>query len=69
MITIVDVNGKERQAKSVKKIIHKVPDVINGGTVDEEYVEVEIVGQHRKGTWKEWYPLKKFVKMNPNVKL
>lgn len=63
---IVDINGKEREAISIQKISHQVVDK-DGNPVAEEYVEVVIKGQFRKGTWREWYPLEKFKEMNPEV--
>ena len=63
---IIDINGKEREAISIQKISYQVVDK-DGNPIAEEYVEVIIQGQHRKGTWKEWYPLKKFKEMNPEI--
>lgn len=65
---IIDINGKERTVKSIKKIVHQVQDVVTGNMIDENFVEVVIIGQHRKGTWKEWYPLNKFIELNPNIR-
>ena len=63
---IVDINGKEREINSLKKIIHKVPDKITHELVDTDFIEVEIQGKHRK--WTEWYPLPDFKKYNPGYK-
>lgn len=69
LIEIVDVNGRVRLVRrdSIRIIDHEVRDAIHGGTVTEKYVEVVVVGQHRRGEWKEWYPLGKFLKLNPNL--
>jgi hypothetical protein len=61
---IVDINGKEREVSSIKKIVHKVPDK-DGNMLDSDYVEVVIVGRTR--TWTEWWPLKDFQRYNPTV--
>lgn len=65
---IIDINGKEREIVSAQRISHQVIDK-DGNPIDEEYIEVVIQGRHRKGTWKEWYPLKDFVEKNPEVKI
>lgn len=64
---IIDENGKEREAISVKKISHPIPDAINGGTVEEEFIEAIIRGKHR--TWTEFYHLPKFKQLNPEIEL
>ena len=64
---IIDENGKEREAISVKKIVHKIPDAINGGFIEEEFVEAVIDG--KRGSWKEFYHLPKFKQLNPEVKV
>ncbi len=69
MIEIVDLNGRKRLVKSIRVIDHEVRNSIHGGTLTEKYVEVVIVGRHRRRTWKEWYPLEKFKEMNPNLKI
>jgi len=68
---IKDVNGREKLilANSLRVIDHEVRDAIHGGTITEKYVEVVVVGRHRNTKWKEWYPLKKFLEMNPNITL
>ena len=63
MHKVVDLNDKERNVKTVKKIEHMVPDVVDGGEVAEAYVEVLIVGKNRE--WTEWWALKDFEKSNP----
>lgn len=35
--------------------------------VEEQFVEVNIIGKTRK--WVEWYPLKEFKEMNPEIKV
>jgi hypothetical protein len=62
---IIDENGKERSAVSLKKIKHNIPDKVNGGYLQEEFVEAMIEGKH--GTWKEWYHLPKFRQLNPGI--
>ena len=61
---VVDLNGKERKVKSIKKIDHKTLDAITQETVSEIFVEVEIVGNNN--TWVEWWPFDDFKQMNPN---
>lgn len=61
---IVDINGKKRKIKSIKKILHDIQD-IEGHTIKEPYVEVEIKG--KQSTWLEWYPLSDFEEKNPGV--
>lgn len=69
MLEIVDVNGKKRDALSVKRITHQVSDAVNGGiATTKEYVEVEIIGKTGR-RWTEWYPLEQFLTMNPKVKV
>ena len=65
---IIDINGKEREAISIQKISHQVIDK-DGNPINEEYVEVLIHGVNRNMTWKEWYPLKEFIKNNPEIKI
>jgi len=63
---VIGINGEEREVLSIKRIIHKVPDVLHKGKfINIKYIEVVIKGKSR--TWKEWYPLENFRKMNPNV--
>ena len=62
---IIDINGKEREAVLIKRITHQIPDAVKGGiAATKEYVEVVIVGKTGR-KWTEWYPLEKFVVMNP----
>lgn len=35
--------------------------------VEEKFVEATIVGENR--VWKEWYPLKEFEELNPNINI
>jgi len=67
LMKIVDINGKEKEAKYVKKVKHKIYDQINEQYIEEEYVEALIVG--KKFKWKEYYPLDEFKKMNPGVEI
>ena len=63
---IIDINGKRREVLSIKKVTQQIPDAVNGGiAATQVYVEVVIKGKTR--TWKEWYPLEKFLAANPNV--
>lgn len=64
---IIDENGKERDAVSVKKIQHNIVDAVNGGSIEEGFVEALIKG--RRGEWIEWYHLPKFRELNPYIKL
>lgn len=70
---IIDVNNKEREINSIKVIDHEIPvmgpNTKEGEMMTKKYVEVEIRGEFRDKTWKEWYPLKKFKKMNPKIKV
>ena len=66
---IIDINGKEREAKSVVVIKHEITDVVNNKTKIEEFVEVMIKRRFRKKLEKEWYPLEEFKKLNPKLKL
>jgi len=64
---VIDVNGKERDVASIKRMSQQIPDVVNGGiAAAKEYVEVEIIGRTGR-RWKEWYPLEDFRKQNPDV--
>jgi len=63
---IIDINGKEREIASIKRITQQIPDAINGGiAATKEYIEVVIIGKTR--TWIEFYPLEDFERLNPNV--
>ena len=64
---IIDVNGTKRNAKSIKKVVCKVHDAINGDEfMDKTYIEAQIVGKTGR-VWTEWYPFERFVVMNPNL--
>ena len=66
---IIDINGKEREALSVKRMINQIPDAINGGIATTRIlVEVVIIGRTGRA-WKEWYPIDKFKELNPNIKV
>ena len=48
------------------KIIRKQDkNVVNGGIVISDFVEVQVIGKKRN--WIEYYPLMDFKKMNPGV--
>ena len=65
---IIDVNGREREAVSVKRVSHEIPDALHGGiAATAEYVEAEIQGRMR--IWTEWYPLEEFRTANPKVQI
>jgi len=64
---VIDINGKEREALSIKRIIQQIPDAVNGGiATTKEYIEVVIIGKTGR-TWTEWYDFEKFVVMNPDL--
>ena len=64
---IIDVNGTKRNADSIKKVVCKVHDAVNGVELtDKTYIEVRIVGRTGR-VWTEWYPFEKFVVLNPNL--
>lgn len=64
---IIDINNKEREALSVKRITHQIPDAVKGGiATTKEYAEVVIIGKTGR-KWIEWYTLEEFVAINPNV--
>ena len=66
-LKIIDVNGKEREAISIKRTTHQILDAVNGGiATTKEYVEVVIQGKTGR-TWVEWYPFEHFAVMNPNL--
>lgn len=62
----INDDGKERKVEYVKEIIHQVPDIY-GNIVDEEYVEIMVIGKN--WNWKKWIPLEDFKKENPEVEL
>jgi len=66
---IIDINGKEREVVSIKKINHQIRDAVHGGVfTTKEYVEVEVQGKTGR-VWKEWYPIEDFRKLNPGIKI
>jgi hypothetical protein len=66
---VIDSNGKEKNAISLKVITHEVRDAINKGAIPTKFVEAVIQGRHRKGTWVEWYPLEQFRSLNPKIEV
>ena len=66
---IMDGNGKEKEALSLKVITHEVRDAVNKGAIPTKFVEAVIKGRNRPGTWIEWYPLVEFQVNNPNIKV
>jgi len=64
---VIDINGKEREVQSIKRITFPIRNAITGDTFsNREYVEVVIVGKSGR-VWKEFYPLEDFERLNPNV--
>jgi len=64
---IIDINGKERNVQSIKRITQQIPDAVKGGiATTREYIEVVIVGKGGR-VWKEWYPFEQFVVLNPDM--
>lgn len=61
---IIDINGKERNAKSLKIIKHNVQDSRSGEIRTLEYVEAVLKGRNGN-QWIEWYPLDEFTELNP----
>lgn len=61
---VIDLNGKERNIRSIKKINHDSIDIVSGEPVAEIFVEVEIIGKMRE--WTEWWPFNDFKKLNPD---
>ena len=61
---IKDINGKERDAASVKQVFQKSIDT-NGNEVYEPFAEVGIIGT--RSHWIEWYPWEKFITDNPDI--
>jgi len=60
---VTDINGKERNVESIKKISHAATDSITGEAVEETFVEVKILGNTRN--WVEWWPFADFKRLNP----
>jgi len=63
LLRIIDINGKEREVESVKKLMYGHPDK-DGVPREDPYVEVMIIGRTRR--WKEWWPYSEFKKYNPD---
>lgn len=66
---IIDGNGEEKDALSLRVITHEVVDAISGGAVPTRYVEAVIQGRNRPDTWTEWYLLLEFQVNNPGIEL
>ena len=66
---ILDNNGKEKTAVSLRIITHEIRDAVNKGAIPEKFIEAVIKGKHRPDTWVEWYPLSKFRENNPNIEV
>ena len=67
MIDIIDINNRHRNINTIKRIRHQIRDAISGELIGEDYVEVTVVGRFRN--WKQFYPLKEFKRVNPNIKV
>lgn len=69
---IIDCNGKERTAKSVKVIAHEyrnaISDSDNEVLGETDYAEVVIIGKTKR-EWTEWYPLNEFKENNPDIEI
>ena len=65
---IIDINGKERNVKSLKIIKHNVQDDRSGEIRTLDYVEAVLKGRNGN-EWIEWYPLTEFKKLNPKRKV
>jgi len=64
---VIDINGKEREVQSIKRITFPIRNAITGDTFsNREYIEVVIVGKTGR-RWTEWYPYEQFVVLNPDV--
>jgi hypothetical protein len=66
LITFLDINGRQKTARSIRLIKHPIRDAINETTFDEPWVEIRVIGRIR-GEWTEYMPLKDFVKFNPEL--
>lgn len=66
---IVDCNGKEKEALSLRVVTQEVRDAVNKGAIPTKFVEAVIKGRHRVATWTEYYPLTEFQINNPAVKV
>ena len=56
-----------RHVKYIKKIFGFEKDVLSGQSIKKPFVEVMIIGSHNE--WKMFYPLDKFMEINPNIKI
>ena len=63
---VLDLDGKERDVKYVKKIIHDTYDM-NGKKIQTEMVEVVIIGKLRE--WTTWYEHNDFRELNSDVEI
>lgn len=63
---ILDTGGKEREALSVSRVSHTHQDT-SGNTISEDYAKAVIKGKSR--TWVNWYPIRQFLKLNPNIRI
>lgn len=63
---VIDINGKEREVKYMKKMNHSFLDAVSGEQVTEVFVEVMIIGHNNE--WVEWWPLDEFKRFNPHRK-
>jgi hypothetical protein len=68
-MTIMGLNGKEIEILSIKRITHKIPDVMNKTLIDTIFIEVIVKGKNRIATWKEYFTLEEFKKLNPKVRI
>ena len=66
---ILDGNGKEKEALSLKVVTHEVRDAVNKGAIPVKFVEAVIKGRNRLSTWTEWYLLLEFRTNNPNIRV
>lgn len=65
---IIDINGKERDVRSLKIVNHNVQDERSGEIKTLKYVEAVLKGRNGN-EWVEWYPLTEFNKLNPKRKV
>lgn len=66
-LKIIDVNGKERNASTLKKVVYKVHDAVHKNElIDKTYIEAQIIGKNGR-TWITWFPFEEFVVANPNL--
>ena len=64
----------DKRQNNVSKISHEnidgelvATEDVHSVEVEEKFIEVNIIGNNRE--WVEWYPLEKFEKMNPDIKV